>query len=472
MENVAIIYPNRRKVGEKALSIYFLRDELMRMGLRSRFYFLDSTELSELKKHDMILISCHYENDYLHLIEILEKAGFSLGKSTENNEKQPFIIMGGPVVVNPAPLSSIIDAFFIGDGEIFFDEMKNYGVEQVIERSEHVWKKGKEKVKVALCKLLGDRHPAESGSDEEFFLEVQRGCRNKCKFCLIGWTRGTCRYRTLDNVKLIMSRVPKNRYRKIMLVGSDIFSHPELPEIYRYLRSRKFDVATPSFHVRDVLEFRDFLKEVKPRILTIAPETTERLRNLVGKNFSDDDVLQAVKMAKKNGVRTVKLYFMVGIPYEREEDIRDVVKLVKDCTSIKGIYIKCTFSIFVPKPHTPFQFAPVDEIESLSRKNMTIARSLRKMGVMVHLTNPKRAHLQAILSIGDEKIGELLLKAHKYGMNYSAWKKVASKEGIVLDSYLEEKDLSHRFGFENVDTGVSKQALYTAYKKYVDEALS
>ncbi len=471
---VGIIYPAEKKAGREALSICFLQEGLGRLGIRSRVYFADSANLGLMSKHRLIVVSSHYENNYPMLLRMMERGGVSLHKQDRDFPK---LLVGGPTTVNPMPLKHVADFFFIGDGEALFhaleEKKKRKGtltlqeIMDTVIRHENVFHEGRGEIKTALCGLEGERSPLAT-VDGTVMIEVQRGCRRRCLFCLIGWTRGRCRYRSLDDIRLALSRVRRGSVNRVMLIGSDPFSNPELPDIITYLRRAGYEIGMPSIHVSDIQEYRDVLKLIRPRTITIAPESSERIRFELGKKFSDEDVLRAARTAKLCGARNLKLYFMVGLPAERDKDLEACANLVNLCSSLSGMRVKCTFSIFIPKPHTPMQFAPFEGVEALSARNKLLRKKLR---VRAHFTNPKRAAIQTLLSIGDERVGKILLQAYRHGLSYTGWVDAARKLGLKLEDYFNEKTPEYVFGFECINTSVCKRALYSAYQKYLAKTI-
>jgi hypothetical protein len=216
--------------------------------------------------------------------------------------------------------------------------------------------------------------------------------------------------------------------------------------------------------IQDVLlEMKEIMKLVPGRFVTIAPETGEKLRFLLGKRFTDDEIVEIVECAKRYGIKAVKLYFMIGLPFERVEEIKEIVDKVKRV----GVKVYASFSIFVPKPHTPLQFSKLNTVEELERKNAFIRKNLRVS--KLHLTNPKRAILQAVLSIGGIDVANALLKVYTNGLNFSVWKK-----HVCIDKYLEEK-IDWDFEFENIKSMVERKTLekiYVKFKKKATDTLS
>jgi radical SAM superfamily enzyme YgiQ (UPF0313 family) len=445
---IAILYPREKEVGMQAISVHWLQ----KMFPRARVFFLDSN-LEDLNKADLILVSCHYENNYPYILQMLERAGIAIFRKQRNQK----VYFGGVVAVNPYPLYDFIDAFFIGD---FDSSVRQAILDEDLKKYEYVFiPEEKEFAKASRSKpeaLFGIY-------DNTLYLEVQRGCRGRCRFCLIGWTK-TMGFLEISEIKRI---IKSHKIKSVFLVGSDIFSHPEIVELIYFLKDCGAKISFPSMRVEEVRKYEDIVKKLQPESFTIAPETCERLRKLLGKGFSDDEVVEVAEFLKSIGTKRLKLYFILGLPYESKQDLESCISLVERLRKT-GLKLAVTFSIFVPKPHTPFQFAPFESVKSLSAKNKFVKKKLHF--AKLHLTNPKKAFLQMLLSIGNREISKLLATVYSYGLNYSVWLKTAKALGIDLEKYSAEKTEEFHFDFETIDTGIRKKELFKIYEKYKEEA--
>ncbi len=441
---ISILYPRERNVGMQSISVHWLK----RMFPFAKTFFLDS-HLAGLKDSDVILISCHYENNFPYILNMLEKAGIPILRK----ERKQKIYLGGPIAVNPYPLYYFINAFFIGD----FDSSVKEGIlDENLSKYEYVFLP-EEKESVRISRKCEEIH--YGFYENKLYIQVQQGCRSRCRFCLIGWTK-TQKMSEIEDMKKL---VKMNKINSVFLVGSDIFSHPEIVEFISFLKEKNVKVSFPSMRVDEIEKYIDVIKNLRLENFTIAPESSERLRKLLGKNFSDEEIIECAEILKNHGTKKLKLYFIIGLPYERDEDIFSCISLLNRLKQLK-LRISATFSIFVPKPHTPFQFARFESVEALSRKNKILRKELRF--IKLHLANPKKAFIQFLLSIGDKKIAELLRHVYPYGLNYSVWTKTAKSLDINLDSYSVEKHLEYSFPFEGIETGVSKKTLYSVYENY------
>ncbi len=462
MDSVAILYPREERVGSEALSLYMLQHGLRELKISSKIYYFGDA-IEDLSKYDAVMVSCHYENNYPLVLQMLEKGGMSILR----RERTLPVIMGGPVTVNPYPMYNFVDYFVIGDGDNIMPALVEY-LENSEKHTIPEWlfaPRLKEHALTNIC-ALEHKHPISMNS-KSFFLEIERGCSFSCLFCLIGWTKKPVRHRTLDEIKLIASKTHNfKNYEKVMLVGSDIFSNPEINEILEFLAERGVKISVPSIRIDQIEKFGDVLKKARIESITIAPENSERVRIALGKRFDNDQVYNSVEILERVGVERVKLYFMIGVPFEKDEDVDECIQIVKKCRKLFDGKVSCTFSIFVPKAHTPLQYAPLVSIDTLERRN----KKIRKMfGKSAHLTNPKKARIQAWLSIGNREISKILATTYPRGLNYSAWLKEAKKQGVGLKKYEEEKNPEFGFEFESIGTGMGKKTLYKIYERYKKE---
>ncbi len=440
-KRIGILYPREEKIVNETISVNWL----------SRlFKFSTIVPLDRVKKYDFdkILVSVHFENNYPYLLQMIE----DLGLEIEREKRKTKIYLGGPVAINPYPLYNFIDAFFVGD---FDSETVKHAVEdeEFLKKDRSLFiPEEKEEVRISRRRDPIYYHFFE----DRLYVEIQSGCRNNCRFCMIGWTKML----SFNSVSHFENLVKKSK--SAYLIGSDIFSHPHITEIINIMRSLDIDISFPSSRLEEIENNLDVIRDMKLKSFTIAPESSERIRKALGKNYSNEEVLNYASLLKDVGVKNLKLYFMIGLPGEREEDLEDIASLVKNLKKLFRVSV--TVSVFVPKSHTPFQFAPFDDIKSLEKKNKTMKKLLK--GVKVHLTNPKKAYIQMILSIGNKEISNLLKNVYRYGLNYSVWRKTAEKLGIDLKKYEMEKDVDFAFDFDSIKFEISKKTLYKVYEKY------
>lgn len=420
--------------------------------------YSDSTDLSFNPANvDMIGFSFSFDLDFLEIFSMLEKYGIPL-KSEERNDDFPFIFAGGPVVTaNPEPYKQIFDFFIIGDGE-------DVNLEAV-----RLCKANKGKAKDEILKLLSElegvyvpQYPKDVKkivkkiseciytpilSEEAFFpntfvIEMARGCANRCGFCLASYLNLPLRcipYETL--IKTI--DLGLEHTDKIALLGAQISAHPRFLDVCNYIyekikSGRNIEMSVSSLRVDAITP--DVIKTLKAagqKNCTLAIEAgSERLRKVINKNLTEEQIFNAVKIARESGLKGFKFYGMIGIPTETQEDLEAIINLAKRIKKEnKGFDISFGFSSFVPKPHTPFQWIGRENSKSLEKKSAYLQKELHKIGVTAHISSIKWDFWQAVLSRGDEKISDFVIEVYRQGGKLGAFKSAAKKLGIDTEYY-------------------------------------
>ncbi len=434
-------YPGRKKEEEQSLGFHYVCKIL-----EDKFY-VEKLHLEKLKKIsvDWVFSSLHFENQYPLFLKTME----------EWKEKGKVVVGGPAPSSNPYPLYYLADYIVIGDAEgIDFSN---------IEDNPCVFIPGKkEKVKINKSNFENlEILPIHIGKDY-CLLEIERGCRFNCKFCLIGYLQKPVRIHNLERYKEILKE--RKGIKKVFLIGSDIFSHPHLPEFLEWLARNKYQVAIPSLRIDIAEKYLELLEKLKIRQITLAPESSERIRVALNKSIYDEAIEELAKKIKVRRFRSIKLYFMLGLPEEEDKDIMEIIKLIKKIKESSGKKLRITFSAFVPKVGTPLQFSRIFEIGKYQQRRKIIKRNYPK----AFIANPKHAYVQSLLSIGDKDISRLLLSSYKHGLNYVKWERVAEKLKIDIEKYLDEKDMDF-FRFFKVDLGIKFEWLYKEYRKYLNK---
>jgi radical SAM superfamily enzyme YgiQ (UPF0313 family) len=306
-------------------------------------------------------------------------------------------------------LKGVIDYFFVGDAEeslpLFLDRYTEGGDLSAVEG---VFTGGETMAKQSPLEYHPVYQPIQWGEYTEafprsFLLEMSRGCSRKCKYCLVSHCVGRKRERSVNQIQSIMERAEKySKFETVVLIGPD--SHSDIIEVIE--TCRPYRVSLPSLRVEQISE--ELLGAVKPETVTIAPETSERLRFTLGKTITDEDIFEKAGIVSEYSKR-LKLYFMVGLPGETEDDLKKMVDLVKAVRKV--IRTKVTVSPFVPKPHTPFSDVPY---------NITLVeKALQFLRKYMRISGPsaKQGFIQWALSVGDERVTDFLQKKR-----YATWK--------------------------------------------------
>jgi radical SAM family uncharacterized protein len=489
-------------------------EDLMRKK-NIKLFGLESKE--PIDKFDFVGFSLQYEMSYTNILNMLDLAKIPVF-STERENDFPFIIAGGPCSVNPYPLSLFIDIFVIGEAE----EVINILMDKYIE-----WKssnKSKEKYlemikdvegvyipsihtkydvinKVVINDLNNVSFPTNlvvpscDIVQDRISLEIFRGCSRGCRFCQAGFIYRPVREKSVEKLLEIAKNTIKNTgYNEISLSSlstSDYSCFNELASgLLEIGKEENVSISLPSVRIDSInLDILNKIQENKRSSLTFAPEAgSQRLRDVINKNLTEEEILNSARLAFLNGWTNLKLYFMIGLPTEDFNDINGIVdlsnkivdeyyKLPKECR--KGrCNISVSTSTFVPKPHTPFMWCKQSDIEDVKIKQQFLREKLDKKHIKYSWHNPYISKLEALLARGDFKIGYVIYYAWKNGakfdswdecLNIEAWEKAISKENINIAEYInKEFDLDYEFCFDNINCGINKEYLKQEYLKALD----
>jgi len=522
---VALIYPNTYHLGMSNLgfqTVYRLLNELDDIVCERSFLpdkdaantgdIISIESGRSISTFDIIAISLSFENDYPNLLTILQNAGLPF-RSTQRDETHPLIIAGGVTcLLNPAPIAPFVDCFLIGEAEAnlpgfmqiiqetgtrealliraaqglegiyvpdFYRETYNpdntfQGLEPlkdvpgVIKRA-HV----RDITQTPACSAIVT---PDTTFDQTYLSEVSRGCPHGCRFCGAGFVYRPPRFR---DPGMLVSCIHDGRAHthKIGLVGAAVSDLPGLGDICKAAEKAEAVVSFSSLRA-DALD-HDLISNLsrsRVKTATIAPDAgSERLRRCINKALSEKSILAAAEALVTNNIPNLKLYFMIGLPTESMEDIEAIVKLCKKVKHVflkssraKGRIGKITVSInsFVPKPHTPFQWAAMDDIQTLKLKLKQIQKGLKRVpNVRVHADIPRRASIQALLSRGDMRVADTLEAAHD---NDGNWPKTLKAATINTDFYVHrERDYHEIFPWDFIDHGIRKSYLWAEYRKAI-----
>jgi len=476
---VALCYPDVYELGMSNLGLQILysiinqrEDSLaervyapgldMEEILRKRGIPLFSLESRRpLGDFDIIGFTLQHELSYTNILNILNLGGIPL-RSRDRDGNFPLIIAGGPCASNPEPLADFVDAFVLGDGEDVIGEIVdtyreyrgkgalkalakvpgvyvpsfyevNYGEDGTIERlniKEDGIPENIEKRVADLelsCYPLAPLVPLIDISQNRLNLEIQRGCPHSCYFCQSHAVYGPCRVRSKERLlEIAEASLISTGYDEISLTSLSSTDYPEIEGLISELLARyeknHTSISLPSLRPDGFsLELAVRVQKVRKTGLTFAPEAgSERLRRLIGKEISDEDFISTISQAYNAGWRLVKLYFMIGLPTEKEEDIEAIIGLVKELKiRHKNLNFNITIAPFVPKPHTPFQWLPMEKLTELRRKKDHLSR---RLPAHVKGHNVEASFLEAVFSRGDRRLAEVLEKAWEMGCRFDQWK--------------------------------------------------
>jgi radical SAM superfamily enzyme YgiQ (UPF0313 family) len=496
---IALVYPNTYHVGMSNLgfqTVYGLLNGIEGVGCE-RAFLPDSPDLliknggsirtietgSLLSEFDIIAFSISYENDYSNLLTIFEKSNLpplACERNILSDRGCPLVIAGGVACfLNPEPIAPFIDCFLIGEAECllprFFECLSAFitpdrekpverrtllkslalnvpgayipefyhtvyhkdGTVRQVERLEDV----PEKIErlfvkdLSLMPVCSTILTPDTAFDNTFLIEVSRGCVHGCRFCSAGYVYRPPRFRTVSLLKECMQTGAAHTDR-IGLMGAAVSDLPGLAEICSDTENIRISFSSLRADALNP-ELVSVLKNNAAKTATIAPEAgSERMRRIINKGITEDDILKAAEMLVSGGIPNLKLYFMIGLPGETPDDVEAVADL---CKKIKSCFLESSrakhrigqmtvsLNAFVPKPFTPFQWAAADDVSTLKKKITQVKNALKRVAnVRVHADVPRHAQIQTLLSRGDRRVSEILLLAHR---NKGNWAKTM-KEGF------------------------------------------
>lgn len=515
---------------ERVFSPWVDMAELMR---KEQIPLFSLESRTPIKDFDLLGVTLQYEMSFTNILEALDLAGIPMRR--EERTEGPFVICGGPCAFNPEPLAPFVDLIALGDGE----ESTLKTIEVYKE-----WKKAglprEEYLKMA-AKIPGIYVPslydvnynedgtiksvtpkADSGAPEivykamvsdlthatypeklivpygeivhnRIMLEIFRGCTRGCRFCQAGMIYRPIRERELERLMDMAEKlVSSTGYDEISLMSLSSGDYSCLPELAHRMvekyASRRVKISLPSQRIDTILT--DTLKEtqkVRKTALTLAPEAgTQRLRDVINKGVTEEDLIRSVTDAFEQGWSAVKLYFMIGLPTETDEDvmgIADLAEKVRRCylslpkeKRAPGLRITVSASVFVPKNDTPFQWAPQLDYETVVHRQQMLKQALQKVkGVDFKYHAPDLSYIEAVFARGDRRLASALEKAWQLGcrfdgwsdqFRYNLWLKAFEETGIDPEFYAKrERSLDEVFPWDHLDCGVTKKYLISEWNK-------
>jgi len=425
----------------------------------------------------ILAFSVTYELDYFNVVHLLKASGLPLC-ATDRDERHPLVIAGGPcIIANPMPLSPFFDCLCIGEAEAILPTMLPVIAEGIAGKRKALLKK--------LASLPGiyvpqyhdgtpvvrqfardlDDFPVHSTiltPDTElgnlYLIEVERGCNWGCHFCLVNNAFSPMRFRSIDN--LIAQAETGLQYRqRLGLVGPAVSDHPQFEELLTRLQQMGAELSISSLRIKPLppIALREMARG-GARTIVLAPEAgSPRLRQVIRKGFSDDDILSAISRVAEQGIRQLKLYFMIGLPTETEDDIEAIADLTLRGKALldkqqAGSRITISIAPFVPKAGTPFQWLPMEQLPTLKRRLSLLKNRLQPKGIKLRCESPAWSEVQAVLARGDTKLAEVLVNTEEVSL--SGWRQAIKKCQLDLDHYAHQRwDTTQALPWAILDSG-------------------
>ena len=516
-------------VCERVFSPWIDMEELMRKE-NIPLYTLENKE--EVKNFDFLGFTLQYEMSYTNILNILDLAEIPL-LSKDRDDSHPLIIAGGPCAYNPEPLADFIDVFVLGEGEEVILELLN----KYKEHKEKNWDKelflkdilsiegiyipkfydikynddGTIKEMIPLIdevpikikkRIIRDLHSMYSPETmivpyietihDRVVLEIFRGCTHGCRFCQAGMIYRPIREKSPSRLLELAEELIKNTgYEDISLSSLSTCDYSELQLLVSSLMDKFQDknvgVSLPSLRLDSFsIDILKEIEKVRKSGLTFAPEAgSQRLRDVINKGVDEEDLINAVSYAFKEGWSRIKLYFMIGLPTETDEDvlgIKELSYLVKDLffnrpkEERKGNFsVTASASCFVPKPFTPFQWVKQESIDEFTRKAYLVKDNIKDNKVTFNYHDAELSYVEAVFARGDRRLSEVLLEAWKKGCRFDGWSEhfkydlwLEAFEDVSIDGdfyAIRDRDKDEIFPWDFIDIGVSKKYLYREYQK-------
>jgi radical SAM family uncharacterized protein/radical SAM-linked protein len=488
----------------------------MEKVLRDKRIPLSSLESSiPVNQFDIVGFSLQYELCFTNVLNMLDLSDIPL-LSKDRDDRFPLIIAGGPLAFNPAPVADFFDALVIGDGEEVASEICHIALQskETGAKKEDFLKflSRLEGVYVPSLHTEGQKIRKRTVSDlnlaflpscpivpymkvvhDRLNIEIARGCKRGCRFCEAGFIHRPYRERSSRMIHEILdASLKRTGYEELSLLSLSAGDYssigPLLSDLMDRYETKKVAVSFPSLRIESVVgHLAEEVKRVRKTGFTIAPEAgTERLRKVINKDLDEGVLFQGLSDLFSKGWKNIKLYFMMGLPTEKEEDLRGIFDLTKKIASIgerQKIHpnISVSVSTFVPKPHTPFQWESQIPLEEMKEKLRLMKDGVKRNHLRFKWQDPHLSFLEGVFSTGDRNLSRVLVEAFRLGCRFDGWsdqfrfplwKEAMEKAGLEMDRHTRKRNFENIPPWSFIDTGVHAQFLWEEYQRGLEEKMS
>lgn len=488
----------------------------MEKVLREKRIPLSSLESSTpLNQFDIVGFSLQYELCFTNVLNMLDLSNIPFF-SKDRDDRFPLVIAGGPLTFNPAPVADFFDAMVIGDGEEVVSEICDIALQsketgakkedflKSLSQLEGVYVPGLHKEEQKIRKrIVSDLNqtlfptcpivPYMKVVHDRLNIEIARGCKRGCRFCEAGFIHRPYRERSPKIIhEILKTSLKQTGYEELSLLSLSAGDYssigPLLSNLMDRFESEKVAVSFPSLRIESVVgHLAAEVKRVRKTGFTIAPEAgTERLRRVINKELDERVFFQGLSDLFSKGWKNIKLYFMMGLPTEKDEDLRGIFDLTKKIAFFgekQRIHpnINISVSTFVPKPHTPFQWEPQIPLEEMKERLYLIRDGVRRNHLRFKWQDPHLSFLEGVFSMGDRNLSQVLVEAFRLGcrfdgwsdqFQYPLWKEAFEKMGLEMDSHTRKRKFENTLPWSFIETGMDAQFLWEEYQRGLEEKTS